>query len=104
MSVTPKISLIAFEGRDPSKAFVQVPDERGRWVLTDRCVVEVACSHCQAVVGEPCRRRGGWGVGTHYVRRHAWTVKSTREARRQIPVEAKPRLRVRAGGVVELPV
>lgn len=106
MSVTPKISLIAFEARNPSKAFVQVPNERARWVLTDRCVVEVPCSHCKATVGEPCKRSGGdgYGVDTHYVRRHAWQAKATRKTRSEIPVEdARPRVRVHAGGVVTLP-
>lgn len=103
MSVTPKIALIAFESRDPSKAFVQVPDERGRWVLTDRCVVEVPCSHCKAAAGEPCISMQGYGVGTHAVRRSAWMANSTRAARRKIPAEdTRPRIRVRAGEVVNL--
>lgn len=103
MSVLPRISLIAFEAREPSKAFVQVPDERGRWVLTDRCVVEVSCSHCKATVGEPCHGHSGYGVGTHAVRRNAWMAKSTRKTRGVIPVEdARPRIRVRAGEVVSV--
>lgn len=104
MSVTPKITLVAYESRDPSKVFVHVPDERGRWVLTDRCVVEVACSHCEAAVGEPCRHITGYGVGTHHIRRHAWHSKSTRKQRSAMPKEdTRPRVRVHAGGVVEFP-
>lgn len=57
----------------PSLVFVRVPTERGRWILTDRCVVEVPCPYCKAVVGEPCRRHYDSGVkhgiGTHFRRR-----------------------------------
>ena len=43
-------------GLDTSKAFVRVPNERGRWMLTDRSVAEVDCPHCKAITGEPCRQ------------------------------------------------
>jgi hypothetical protein len=33
------ISLVAMEARDKSKVFVRVPNEPGRWVYTDICVV-----------------------------------------------------------------
>lgn len=49
------IGVIAY-GVDPSMVFVRVPNERGRWMLVDRSVVEVDCPHCKAVAGEPCRR------------------------------------------------
>lgn len=49
------IGLVAY-GLDTSKAFVRVPNERGRWMLTDRSVAEVDCPHCYAIAGEPCRR------------------------------------------------
>lgn len=91
------IGLIAYgmDGHDPSKVLVRLPTERGRWVLTDRCVVEVPCSCCGAVVGEPCRRgrhNVGHGAGTHAVRRYDWKVRS-KAARGRTPV---PKLRVRA--------
>lgn len=98
MARTPRISLIAMEARDPAKAFVRVPNEPGRWVLTDRCVVEVACDCCLAGIGEPCHNRNGqYGVGTHHVRRTAWHNK--RPGRVGIHIEdesAKPRMRVLA--------
>lgn len=99
---TPAITLVAFEARDPSKAFVKVPNERGRWMLTDRCVVEVACSHCGAGVGEPCfTRESGvsrrYVVGTHYARRTTWKARPCRE--QGIHEEdhgAKPHIRLHA--------
>lgn len=39
-------------------AFVKVPSERGRYLLTDLCVITVPCPYCNAIVGEPCRRNG----------------------------------------------
>lgn len=73
------IGLVAY-GVTPGLVMVRVPTERGRWVLTERCVVEVDCRCCGAVAGEPCRRN--WheqkrrpstpikhGSGTHAVRR-----------------------------------
>lgn len=79
------IGLVAYgiDGPNPNLVFVRVPTERGRWVLTDRCVVEVPCSRCGAIVGEPCRRNWGFrfrtkalshGAGTHADRRTAWQL------------------------------
>lgn len=78
------IGLIAYN-IDTSKAFVRVPNERGRWILTDRSVVEVGCPHCAAITGEPCRAvRSGWRsdgklhdpiryhAGIHVARKQAW--------------------------------
>lgn len=78
------IGLLAYQV-NPSMVFVRVPTERGRYLLTDRCVVEVPCGHCGAMVGEPCRRGTWWrrsrqpewitagppkhGVGVHVCRR-----------------------------------
>ena len=75
--MTPQISLVAYETRDPRKVFVKVPNQRGRWMLTDRCVVEVACKFCGSAIGEPCRSKchGGrhdYTVDTHYHRRQAY--------------------------------
>lgn len=95
---TPKISLIAMDCRDPAKAFVRVPDEPGRWVLTDRCVVEVACSQCGSAIGEPCRSHlSGYRQGTHFTRRNLWNRRSTKAQRRTVHVESleKPRYRFR---------
>jgi hypothetical protein len=73
---TPRISMIAMDARDPKKAFVRVPDEPGRWIYADRCVVEVPCSQCEAAIGEPCKGRysGKYWVDTHYRRRNAWAA------------------------------
>lgn len=64
----------------PEKVFVKVPNERARWMLTDRCVVEVGCRHCGAAVGEPCYRVRAldvrrYAVGTHFVRRDDYQSK-----------------------------
>ena len=73
MSVTPRISLVAYDDRNPAFIFVAVPDERGRYVRTDRSVAFVPCSFCHATVGEPCRHGSGdgYGGGTHVARREA---------------------------------
>lgn len=90
------IGLIAYgmDGHDPSKVFVRVPTERGRWVLTDRCVVEVACRCCESGIGEPCRqgrKRVGHGAGTHAIRREDW-----QRARRSSAKTPVPKLRITA--------
>ena len=84
------IGVVAY-GIDPSLVMVRVPNEKGRFLLTKRCVVEVDCPLCKAVAGEPCRRwlntwkRGArwddrepppaecirYGVGVHVAREHA---------------------------------
>lgn len=85
---TLNIALHAYECL-PGLVFVKVPNERGRYMLTDRCVVEVDCPHCKAVSGEPCKSVNmlttTYTVGTHYRRRclsSSWRGK------------AKPKLRV----------
>jgi hypothetical protein len=73
MSVTPRIQLVAFEERGPQHfIFVAVPDERNRYVRTDRCVALVACPHCKVPAGVPCL--GAWNKyqgQTHHLRRSA---------------------------------
>lgn len=75
MAICPQITLVAYELIPNSKVFVKVPDERGRWMLTDVCVVKVPCEKCGSCVGEPCKSNGGtedgYSTGTHYVRRQA---------------------------------
>jgi len=80
MSVTPTISLVAYEARD-KRVFVKVPDERGRYLLTDRSVIEVECPVCRSARGEPCRGRQGYNADTHFLRRSryrtqrsGWTI------------------------------
>jgi len=75
--ITPRIALVAWEERTPGdNVFVAVPNERGRYVRTDRSVALVPCPVCGATVGEPCLRHGTpgtasakYGGGTHYARR-----------------------------------
>ncbi len=91
------IGLVAYgmDGHDPSKVLVRVPTERGRWVLTDRCVVEVTCPYCKAVVGEPCRsgrQLNSHGAGTHAIRRTEWKHLNRATFKGGKPV---PKLRVR---------
>lgn len=76
----PKITLVAFEARQPRFIFVSVPNERGRYVRTDASVALVACGHCKSIPGEPCKSGPGrYGGGTHAVRREA----AERERRRK---------------------
>lgn len=69
MSVSPSIRLVAYEDRAGCFVFVAVPDERGRYLRTDRSVVLVACPICKAIKGEPCKGRQGYGGMTHAARR-----------------------------------
>lgn len=71
MSVTPKIHLVAFEDRQNNFIFVAVPDERGRYLRTDKSVALVSCQHCKSSVGEPCRSgyNDGYSALTHVARR-----------------------------------
>ena len=101
--ITPRVAMIAFEARDPAKAFVKVPNEPGRWFYTDRCVVEVGCDLCGAGAGEPCFRSGQgiqrkYTSGTHYVRRLRWKATKRRDPGiHEEQPEAKPHIRLRAG-------
>ncbi len=78
--ITPSISLVAYADREPHFVFVKIPNERGRYVRTDMCVILVPCELCGATVGEPCFRNYGvfmrgkesgkrYGAGTHATRR-----------------------------------
>lgn len=71
MSIAPSIRLIAFEQRTGYFIFVAVPDERGRYLRTDRSVVICGCPMCHSIKGEPCRGRDGYGGTTHTARRVA---------------------------------
>lgn len=102
---TPSISLVAYHCT-PEKVFVRVPNERGRFVLTDRCVVEVECTHCGAAIGEPCfRESGGRGcpaswrgtrrylAGTHWTRRTSYQRRDGQGHATRYADGAKPRVR-----------
>lgn len=81
--MTTKVTLVAWGERGPGRfIFVAVPDERGRYVRTDRSVAYVACPQCLAMVGEPCKRDTGRYAGvTHHRRRTAATDHLRRERR-----------------------
>lgn len=94
---TPRISLVAYEDRNPVFVFVAVPNERGRYVRTDTCVLFVTCPQCGASVGEPChnssRERRYWNT-THHVRRAA------ADRRKHTGLRSKPRARIVDGELV----
>lgn len=99
MSVTPTIKLVAFEDRVGGFVFVAVPDERGRYVRTDRSVALVACPLCKAIRGEPCKLSQGYGSGTHAARRTAaGKYKGQQDDVIQSPVDRTPIL----GGALAL--
>lgn len=37
------------------RVFVRIPEQRGRWLLTEPCVISARCPRCLAAIGEPCR-------------------------------------------------
>ena len=69
----PRIALVAYEAWPKGRVFVRVPNEAGRYMLTDKCVVEIGCPVCKATKGEPCYNpsNGNYWVGTHADRRMA---------------------------------
>lgn len=72
--MTPRISLVAYADRNPKFIFVEVPNERGRYLRTDTSVIMVECELCKAAVGEPChngQKDRKYHVSTHYARRQA---------------------------------
>lgn len=86
------ISVVAYECL-PGAVFVRVPNERGRWLMTDRCVAEVGCPSCGALTGEPCHN----GRSGAYLRYHVSTHCRRRDlAPRKRPGSPKPKLRIRA--------
>lgn len=72
MSFTPRIHLTAWEDRQNDFIFVAVPNERGRYLRTDKSVVIRGCPFCGSVVGEPCKAAQGYGGTTHYHRRRGY--------------------------------
>lgn len=76
--ITPKIHLVAFQDRQNAMIFVAIPNERNRWLRTDKSVAVVACPHCDAIPGEPCKRNVAfsdtptvYAGSTHHLRRSA---------------------------------
>lgn len=114
MTPTLNIGLVAYHAVG-NLAFVKVPSERGRYMLTDLCVIAVPCPMCGAMTGEPCRRgswyngqpyltrmgadarNGGHGCGVHVARKSAADAKYGRGWKRT--VLAQYRLRVAAGDI-----
>lgn len=107
MSQSLSIGLIAY-GLDEHRVFVRVPNEKGRWMLAERCVIEVDCPYCGAITGEPCRavRRRcephnpvRYHVGTHCDRRDEWHRKAGRRPSRREPPR---KLHITAAEMAEL--
>lgn len=67
--MNPSIRLVSWEDRQSLFVFVAIPNERGRYLRTDKSVVLVPCPACKAVKGEPCQSRQGYGGMTHAIRR-----------------------------------
>jgi hypothetical protein len=69
--ITPRIALVAHEDRAGQFIFVAIPDQRGRYLRTDKSVALVPCPQCEAATGEPCYSPGGdgWSATTHHRRR-----------------------------------
>lgn len=109
MAPSLNIGLVAYHAVG-NLAFVKVPSERGRYMLTDLCVIAVACPMCGALIGEPCRRgswyngqpyltrigadarNGGHGCGVHHCRKKAANDKYGRGWRRTLLAQYKLRL------------
>lgn len=74
----PTISLVAWESRPGDFVFVKIPNERGRYLRTHVSVIKVACTVCNATVGEPCYNPHGavvrYGSGTHADRRERFKI------------------------------
>lgn len=96
---TPQIALIGYHCT-PDKVFIRVPNERGRFVLTDKCVAYVACPYCKAAIGEPCFRES---VSAFSCGKKQWSIqrnyRSGTHASRRTAIKkntfppAKPRVR-----------
>ena len=99
MSVTPSIKLVSYEDRVGGFIFVAVPDERGRYIRTDRSVALVACPQCRSIRGEPCKLSQGYSGVTHALRRTAaGKYRGQQDDVVVSPVDSTPIL----GGAVEL--
>lgn len=78
--MTPSIRLVAWEDRMNQFIFVAVPNERGRYIRTHKCVAFVACPACNSIPGQPCisPNSGRYWAGTHgdrntaYARQIGW--------------------------------
>ena len=100
-----QIGITAYEAM-PGMVFLRVPNERGRWVLTDRCAAEVDCERCGAVAGEPCMAWGprmGCGERSHryHTGVHCRRKEAGKEWRRQHQNPVKPKLRVHADDLAD---
>ena len=84
---SPQVKLIAYESANPDFVFVAVPNEKGRWIRAERCVVEVCCPVCNAAIGEPCISGfGNYWVSTHWRRRQ--DASALKREMRRLRIEA----------------
>jgi hypothetical protein len=84
---------VAYESPLPALVFVRVPNERGRYMLTDRCVVEAPCPSCQSIKGEPCKSGTLYTVGVHWNRRMG--------AERRKPGDGPPKAILRSSDIAD---
>lgn len=96
---SPQVKLVAYESADPNFVFVGVPNEKGRYIRAERCVVEVCCPICMAAIGEPCISGfGNYWVATHWRRQK--DAAEIRAERRRIAMET-PSVRIRVSDLSE---
>lgn len=99
------IGLVAYECL-PGLVFVRAPNERGRWMLVNRCVIDVDCPDCKSITGEPCKKSvkrpyyysgerqwNGYHVQVHVMRTEA---AKALHGKRLPPGTPKPKLRIPA--------
>lgn len=70
----PTVRFVAYEQRKPwGRIFVPDPMQRGRYILTHKCVAQVACPQCRSMVNEPCKGAAGsnYTSSTHVARQYA---------------------------------
>lgn len=90
MAVAPSISLVAYEDRTGNFVFVKIPNERGRYLKTHRCVIYVHCpdTKCASIPGEPCkstavqsRSADGYHTSVHVSRARLFEARYGRKRR-----------------------
>jgi len=71
--IIPKIHLVAFDDLD-GKIFVGIPNEPGRYLRTEHCVIERNCPVCESGVGEPCSNFNTQRFRTHKIKKYCSIV------------------------------
>jgi len=79
--IIPKIHLVAFNDRD-GKIFVGIPNEPGRYLRTEMCVIERVCQTCKSGVGEPCSNLSDHRYRMNKIKKYGCTVHTCRRRRK----------------------